>query len=141
MTRMKALNTYLVRSLAIMLCSTAIAGAQGAGLLAVANQKEHSVELVDVAARKIVWTVSVGVNGHELAASPDGKTIYVPIYGNSGVGKPGTDGSTLDVIDVVTHKVTTMDFGRPLRPHKPLYGADGMLYVTGELAEAIQIVD
>ncbi len=124
-----------------MLCSTAIAGAQGAGLLAVANQTEHSVEMVDVAARKIVGTVSVGVNGHELASSPDGKTIYVPIYGNSGVGKPGTDGSTLDVIDVATHKVTSMDFGRPLRPHKPVLGPDGMLYVTGELAQAIEIID
>ena len=56
---MKTIDTYLVRGLAIMLCSTAIAGAQGAGLLAVANQKEHSVEMVDVAARKIVWTVSI----------------------------------------------------------------------------------
>ena len=131
----------MFRCLIMMVCGTAIAGAQGTGLLAVANQKEHSVEMVDVASRKIAWTVSVGVNGHELASSPDGKLVYVPIYGNSGVGKPGTDGSTLDVVDVATHKVTTMDFGRPLRPHKPVYGADGMLYVTGELAEAIQIVD
>ena len=138
---MKTIDTYLVRGLAIMLCGSGIAVAQGTGLLAVANQKEHSVEMVDVATRKIAWTVSVGVNGHELASSADGKLVYVPIYGNSGVGKPGTDGSTLDVVDVATHKVTTMDFGRPLRPHKPVYGADGMLYVTGELAEAIEIID
>jgi len=124
-----------------MLCGTGMAAGQGTGLLAVANQKEHSVEMVDVATRKIVWTVSVGVNGHELASSPDGKLVYVPIYGNAGVGKPGTDGSTLDVVDVATHKVTSMDFGRPLRPHKPVLGPDGMLYVTGELAEAIEIVD
>jgi YVTN family beta-propeller protein len=131
----------IVRSLAVMICGTAMAAGQGTGLLAVANQKEHSVEFVDVAARKVVWTVSVGVNGHELAASPDGKTIYVPIYGNSGVGKPGTDGSTIDVIDVASHKVTTWDLGRPLRPHKPVYGPDGMLYCTGELAQAVVIVD
>jgi DNA-binding beta-propeller fold protein YncE len=131
----------MIRCLAVMVCGAVMASAQGQGLLAVANQKEHSVEMVDVASRKIVWTVSVGVNGHELASSPDGKTVYVPIYGNSGVGKPGTDGSTIDVIDVATHKVTTWDLGRPLRPHKPLYGPDGMLYVTGELAEAILVID
>jgi len=138
---MNTIRVDIVRGLAITLCLTGLAAAQGTGLLAVANQKEHSVEMVDVAARKIVWTVSVGVNGHELASSPDGKLVYVPIYGNSGVGRPGTDGSTLDVVDVATHKVTTMDFGRPLRPHKPVLGPDGMLYVTGELDQAIEIID
>jgi len=34
----------------------------------------------------------VGVTGHEVAVSPDGRLAYVPIYGDSGVGKPGTDG-------------------------------------------------
>ena len=34
-----------------------------------------------------------GVTGHEVIASPDGRLAYVPIYGNSGVGKPGTDGT------------------------------------------------
>ncbi len=124
-----------------MTCGTVMAAGQGTGLLAVANQKEHSVEIVDVATRKIAWTVSVGVNGHELASSPDGKTIYVPIYGDAGVGRAGTDGSTIDVVDVASHKVTTWDLGRPLRPHKPVLGADGMLYVTGELAQAILIID
>ncbi len=131
----------MIRCLAAVVCGTVMVSAQGQGLLAVANQKEHSVEMVDVATRKIVWTVPVGVNGHELTASPDGKTVYVPIYGNAGVGRAGTDGSTIDVIDVATHKVTTWDLGRSLRPHKPIFGPDGMLYVTGELAEAILVID
>jgi len=131
----------MIRTLVVMACGTVMAAGQGTGLLAVANQKEHSVEMVDVASRKIVWTVSVGVNGHELASSPDGKKVYVPIYGDSGVGKPGSDGSTLDVVDVASHKVTTFDLGHPLRPHKPIYGPDGMLYVTGELDQAILVID
>lgn len=132
-----------MRLLLMIVCGTAMAAAQGgSGLLAVVNQKEHSVVLVDPATRQAVGTVSVGVNGHEIAASEDGKMLYVPIYGNSGVGKPGTDGRTIDVIDVKARKVVaTIDLGRPLRPHKPVFGADGLLYVTGELANAIQVVD
>ena len=137
-----------MRLLLMMVCGTVVAAAQGAdgarsaGLLAVVNQKEHSVVLVDPATKQAVGTVSVGVNGHEIAASEDGKMLYVPIYGNSGVGKPGTDGRTIDVIDVKARKVVaTIDLGRPLRPHKAVFGADGLLYVTGELANAIQVVD
>jgi len=131
----------MVRCL-VMVCGTVMAAGQGTGLLAVANQKEHSVEFVDVAARKIVGAVSVGVNGHELAASPDGKLIYVPIYGDAGVGRAGTDGSTIDVVDVASRKVvSTIDLGHALRPHKPLFGPDGMLYVTGELDDAVLVID
>src|SRR5215469_777459 len=74
--------------------------ASSKGLLVVANQFEHTALIVDPETRKEIAKVSVGVNGHEVAVSPDGKFAYVPIYGNSGVGKPGTDGSTIDVIDI-----------------------------------------
>ena len=139
----------MVRGVAVMVL--AVLAASGAaregsvapgGVLAVVNQKEHSVEFVDTAARKVVGTVSVGVNGHEIAASPDGKMLYVPIYSNVGVGVAGTNGQTIDVIDAESmKKVATIDLGRPLRPHKPAFGPDGMLFVSGELAEAIEIID
>ena len=46
-----------------------------------------------------------GETGHEVAASPDGKRAFVPIYGNSGVGHPGTDGRLLRVIDLGTRRI------------------------------------
>ena len=84
-----------------------------------------------------------GKTGHEVVASPDGRTAYVPIYGDSGVGKPGTDGDHMVVIDIASRKVTgTVNFGRGVRPHLPVFGPkNGMLYVTTELDEAITIVD
>jgi DNA-binding beta-propeller fold protein YncE len=84
-----------------------------------------------------------GVTGHEVAASPDGRTAYVPIYGSSGVGKPGTDGNKMVVIDIPSRKViATVDFGHPVRPHLPVYDRNtGMLYVTTELDNAVTIVD
>ncbi len=112
------------------------------GTLVVVNQVEHNVSLVEPPLRRTFATISVGVNGHEVAVSPDRRFAYVPIYGNSGVGKPGTDGSTIDVIDIGKRSLSgSIDLGKPLRPHRAEFGPGGLLYVTAELGNAIDIVD
>jgi YVTN family beta-propeller protein len=112
------------------------------GLLVVANQKEHTLLVVDPDNRRELAKISIGVNGHEVIVSKDGHFAYVPIYGNSGVGKPGTDGSTIDVIDLQERRLAaTIDLGKPLRPHRAEFGPDGLLYVTAELANAVDVVD
>jgi len=117
--------------------------ASAPGLLLVANKGDHALGIVDPAVGKQVAAVpESGITGHEVIASPDGRTAYVPIYGNSGVGSPGTDGQTLDVIDIASRqRTTTIDFGRPQRPHCALFGPDGMLYVTTELTNSVTIID
>ena len=117
-------------------------GQSAAQVLAVVNQKQHALVLVDPHTHETIATVPVGVNGHEIAISPEGDLAYVPIYGNAGVGRPGTDGREIDIVDVRTkQRVGSIDLGRPVRPHKAVFGPDGMLYVSGELAHAILIVD
>jgi DNA-binding beta-propeller fold protein YncE len=112
------------------------------GTLVVVNQFEHNVSLVELALRRKFASIPVGVNGHEVAVSPDGRYLYVPIYGNSGVGKPGTDGASIDVINVGKRQVSSsIELGKPLRPHRAAFGPAGLLYVTGELANAIVVVD
>src|ERR1700686_5069626 len=113
-----------------------------AGLLVVANQKEHTLLVVDPDNRRELAKIAVGVNGHEVIVSRDSRFAYVPIYGNSGVGKPGTDGSTIDVIDLHERKLAaTIDLGKPLRPHRAEFGPDGLLYVTAEMANAVDVID
>jgi YVTN family beta-propeller protein len=113
------------------------------GVLLVANKGDHTLGIIDPVAGRMVATVrQSGVTGHEVASSPDGRTAYVPIYGDSGVGKPGSDGRTMDVFDVASRRrVATVDFGGPERPHDAVFGADGRLYVTTELTSSIKVVD
>jgi YVTN family beta-propeller protein len=133
-----------------MMAGAAIAAATGAAttssgpMLLVANQGDHTLSLVDPAAGKQIAAVPVGgVTGHEVAVSPDGKLAYVPIYGDSGVGRAGSDGTSMSVIDLAARKVVrTVDFGHGVRPHLPVYDSGtGKLYVTTELDKAITVID
>jgi YVTN family beta-propeller protein len=110
--------------------------------LLVANQGDHTLLIIDPASRQTVATVGVDINGHEVIASPDGKYAYVPIYGNAGVGRPGTDGSTVQVIDIAAGRaIHIIDLAKPVRPHCAKFGPDGMLYVSAELAKAVDVID
>ena len=115
--------------------------ARTVGYLAIANQGDHTALLVDVSSRQTLLRVEVGVNGHELAVSPDGHFAYVPIYGNSGVGKPGTDGDSIDIVDLKKHKLAGQS--PSANPFAPIVrvGPDGLLYVSAELASAVYVVD
>jgi YVTN family beta-propeller protein len=110
----------------------------------VANKGDHTLSIVDAAAgRQLAAVEESGHTGHEVAASPDGRRAYVPIYGSAGVGQPGTDGRLIDVIDLERRAVVgTIDLGRGLRPHRPVFGPrNGLLYVTTELDNSVTIID
>jgi YVTN family beta-propeller protein len=142
---MSAPISWLIASLMLLALAAGggrIPASPGHGLLVVANQREHTTLLVDPETRQELAKVTVGVNGHEVAVSPDSRLAFVPIYGNSGVGKPGTDGATIDIVDLHDRKLAaTIDLGKPLRPHRAEFGPDGMLYVTAELAKAVDVID
>ena len=127
--------------------STAFAGSSQAGangVLLIANKGDHTLGIIDPeACRQIATVPEDGITGHEVIASQDGKLAFVPIYGNSGVGHPGTDGSLLRVIDLHAQKVVgTVDFGKGVRPHCAMIGPkNGLLYVTTELDNSITVID
>jgi YVTN family beta-propeller protein len=123
---------------------TASSAAASAETLLVANQHDASLSVIDTASNKVVGTIPVeGITGHELAVSPDGKTAYVPIYGNAGVGRAGTNGQEISVIDLGSRKVVKkISFDHGVRPHCAVYDRNsGKLYVTTELDKSVTIID
>ena len=88
-------------------------------MLLVTNKADATLSIIDPATATQIGVVAVGgVTGHEVIASRDGRIAYVPIYGDAGVGQPGTDGRTIAIIDIASRKlITHFDFGRGVRPH------------------------
>jgi YVTN family beta-propeller protein len=114
------------------------------GLLLVANKGDRTLGIFDPETGKQLAAVpEEGETGHEVAASPDGKRAFVPIYGNAGVGHAGTDGRLIRVIDLDQKTVVgTIDLNKGVRPHCAVIGPkNGLLYVTTELDNAITVID
>ena len=128
----------------LMINAYAVPEVPAKALLVATNQGDRDLSIIDpVAARQLATVPEGGITGHEVATSPDGRTAYVPIYGSSGVGKPGTDGREMVVIDIPSRKVVDrVDFGHGVRPHCPVYDrVHGLLYVTTELDQTVTIID
>ena len=118
----------------------------GSGLLLVVNQGDKNLSVVDLATNQQVALIDehqTTMHGHEIAVGPDRRTIYMPIYGDVGVGEPGLDGHEMVVFDLPTRSIVgRVDFGHGVRPHCVVYEpVRDLLYVTTELDETVTVID
>jgi DNA-binding beta-propeller fold protein YncE len=83
------------------------------------------------------------ISPHEAAFSADGQYAYVPIYSDSGVGKPGINGHVLHFLRASDGRIIgSLDTEQYKRPHGIAVGRrSGLLYLTAELAESVILVD
>jgi DNA-binding beta-propeller fold protein YncE len=132
MTRIKRLVPIAIFVFALAcVCS----GQAAKPMLAVLNQAEASLLLIDPVTMKLVSRIPTGNGPHEVAFSADGRTAFVSNYGDQ------TPGSTLSVIDVASAKESRrVDLSPLFRPHG-LRFLGGKLYFTAETNRMIARFD
>jgi YVTN family beta-propeller protein len=112
-------------------------------LLMVVSKQQPGMALYDADTHELhCKSGNLGVAPHEGEFSPDGRMAYVPTYGSSAVGAPGTDEHEIHFIRTSDcQTVHTLDTGDYKRPHHVRVGESGTVYVTAELKESILVID
>lgn len=109
-----------------------------ADTLMVGNKAEHTVSFIDLASGKEVARRETGRAPHEMAVSPDGRTVVAVSYREQGYA-----GDTLHLFDVASAgKRTTVK----LPGHKGLHGlkwivGGNRVVVTSEVTKNVAVVD
>jgi DNA-binding beta-propeller fold protein YncE len=145
-TMVRALVCALGLALGLAACAPlrqqASSGRPAGVRMAVVSKGLPGVTLYDAATDRQVCQAKLEVAPHEAAFSPDGRTLYVPIYSSANIGQPGPDGHSVVFLDTADCAIRhVLDTGQFKRPHYPEVGPDGLLYVTAEQQQAILIID
>lgn len=114
--------------------------------LLVVNQGDKTVSVVDPVAlreERVLDEHQTTMHAHEAAVGPDHNIVYLPVYGNVGVGAPGLDGTAMLAVDWTRNEIVgRVDFGHGVRPHCAVYEpVRKLLYVTTELDNTITVID
>ena len=111
------------------------------GLVLIDKRGAH-VRFVDPSSYKELSNLEIGDAPHDLAISPDHKTVYIPIYGDGVYGKNPHPGHTIAVIDLATRQVTaTIDVSPYIAPHGIQVDKHGKLYVSCDLSRKLLVID
>src|SRR5579862_4239384 len=111
------------------------------GLVLIDKRGAH-VRFVDPTSYKELSNLEIGNAPHDLALSPDHKTVYIPIYGDGVYGNNPHPGHTIAMIDLATRQVTaTIDVSPYIAPHGIQVDARGKLYVTCDLSRKLLVID
>jgi YVTN family beta-propeller protein len=94
------------------------------------SKSDHTLAIIDPVTLKVLASVPVGSDPHEVIASADGKTAYVSIYGGGSLHE-------LSVIDLVAQKPLPTIDTRPLMGPHGLTFADGKVWFSAEGSKAV----
>jgi len=94
------------------------------------SKGDHVLAIINPVTLKVIATMPVGSDPHEVVASADGKTAYVTIYGGGSMHE-------LNVIDLVAQKALPTIDTRPLIGPHGITFADGKVWFTAEGSKTV----
>lgn len=117
--------------------------AQHKHLMIVVEKALPGATIYDADTDEPICDMNIGIlSPHEAAFSLDGRTAYLPVYGSTNEGVPGTNGHEIDFFRTSDcKKIATIDTGKYERPHGMWVGRSGTLYVTSEIAQSLLLID
>jgi DNA-binding beta-propeller fold protein YncE len=103
-------------------------------------KNDKRVEFYDGATHRKIAALDMPAPVHELALTPE--RAYGTVYGGGVFGKNKDPDHRVVVIDLAAREIDGfIDVGTYLAPHGLMFGADGLLWVTAELSNAILGID
>lgn len=113
------------------------------GRLLVVCKDDCTLRVIDLETASLAGTVTAsGVAPHEVAADDGGRLAYLPVYGDTPVGSPGSDGRRIDVVDLTTfERVGRISLDFPSRPHQSGLLPGGRVIVSTELDRSVTLID
>jgi DNA-binding beta-propeller fold protein YncE len=119
-----------------------ICSAQQRHLMLIASKGMPGVTLYNADTEEVICKAKLGLAPHEVAFSANGRTAYVPIYGNTLLGTPGTNEHVVHFLNTRDcRELAAVDTGINTRPHGIAIGKSGKIYLTTEIAETVTIID
>jgi DNA-binding beta-propeller fold protein YncE len=110
--------------------------------LIVTAKTAHKVHFLDAATLTLSKTIDMPGSTHELALSPDGRTAYGSIYGDGIFIRRVNPDRRIAVIDLPSQSLSrVIDLGAVYAPHGVMIDASGALWCSGELGNAVLVVD
>ena len=103
-------------------------------------KNDKRVEFYDAATHARLAALDMPASVHELALTPE--RAYGTVYGGGIFGKNKDPDHRVVVVDLAAREIDGfIDVGAYLAPHGLMFGADGLLWVTAELNNAILGID
>ena len=110
--------------------------------LIVTAKTAHKVHFLDAATLTTSVTLDMPGSTHEIALSADGRTAYASVYGDGIFAKRVNPDRRIVVIDLPSKSLTRIiDLGAIYAPHGVMMDAAGMLWSSGELGNAVLLID
>ena len=110
--------------------------------LLLAAKSADKVQFFDAGSLAKTGEIDMPASTHELIRSPDGKTVYGSVYGGGIFGKNKDPDRRIAVIDLEAKTLSrTIDVGENVAPHSVMMDAQGALWSSAELGNAVLAID